>query len=162
MFLLNAKKAKRDRRPDKKILNMALESMAHVQHSYQDDPKLIMQFSLFITGYCTLAGPEGKFDRGVLAMAEACCDRAEKYLLKLESTDGSKQADIRDAKSHYGKSCSLLADCRYAQGNESYAEDREELHESSQNKQRPKDGPLVSRLPVLPLIEDTTENASLW
>ncbi|KAK1574414.1 uncharacterized protein LY79DRAFT_523964 [Colletotrichum navitas] len=213
MFLLSAKKAKRERKPDNKILTMALESMAHVQHAYQDDPKLIMQFSLFITGYCALAGPEGKFDRGVLDMAEDCCDRAEKYLIKLESTDGSKQADIRDAKSHYGKSCSLLADCRYAQGNESYVEHREELHRSSRRllmlaiachvdcslgtmaqferhkqklerwchdandtprlqqlkvvenliteyKQRPKDGPLVPRLPVLQLIEGTTENAS--
>ncbi|KAK2037575.1 hypothetical protein LZ31DRAFT_570697 [Colletotrichum somersetense] len=215
MFLLSAKKAKRERKPDNKILGMALESMAHVQHSYQDDPKLIVQFSLFITGYCTLAAPEGKFDQGVLGMAEDCCARAEKYLIQLESTDGSKAADIRDAKSHYGKSCSLLADCRYAQGNELYQEDREELHRSSRRllllaiayhvdcslgtmaqferqkqklerwchdandawrlqqlkdfeklindyKQRPKDGPLVPRLSVLRLIEDTTENASLW
>ncbi|KAK2007896.1 hypothetical protein LZ32DRAFT_662494 [Colletotrichum eremochloae] len=214
MFLLSAKKAKRERKPDNKILSMALESMAHVHHVYQDDPKLIVQFSLFITGYCTLTSPEGKFDQGVLGIAEDCCDRAEKYLIKLERTVGSKEADIRDAKSHYGKSCSLLADCRYAQGNEAYCENREELHASSRRllllaiayhvdcslgtmaqferqkqklerwcndandtkrlqqlkgfedlineyTQRPKDGPLVPRLPVLQLIEDATENNSL-
>ncbi|KAK2053047.1 hypothetical protein LY76DRAFT_650136 [Colletotrichum caudatum] len=215
-FLLSAKKVKRERKPDNKILSMALESMAHVRHSYQDDLKLIVQLSLFITGYCTLAAPEGKFDRGVLDMAEDCYARAEKYLGQLESADGSREADIRDAKSHYGKSCSLLADCRYAQGNEVYyRENREELHETSRRllllaischvdcslgttaqferqkqklerwcrdaddaprlqnlkgfeklmndyKQRPKDGPLVQRLPVLRPIEGTTENASLW
>ncbi|KAK1980441.1 hypothetical protein LZ30DRAFT_594790 [Colletotrichum cereale] len=131
MFLLSAKKTKRERKPDNNILNMALASMAHVQHSYQDDPKLIVQLSLFITGYYTLAAPEGKFDQDILGMAESCCDRAEKYLTDLERTVGSNAADIRDAKSHYGKSCSLLADCRYAQGNETYEGYREELHSSS-------------------------------
>ncbi|KAK1993385.1 hypothetical protein LX36DRAFT_714648 [Colletotrichum falcatum] len=221
VFLLSAKRAKRERRPDNRVLGMALESMAHVQHSYRDDPKLILQFSLFITGYCSLAAPEGKLDQGVLGMAADCCDRAERYLIGLESaaaagSGSGREAEVRDARSHYGKSCSLLADCRYAQGNESHGEFREELHESSrrllllaiachadcslgtmaqferqklklerwcndandtrrlqqlrafekligEHKQRPKDGPLLPRLPVLGQIQGKeTDKASFW
>ncbi|OHW95756.1 hypothetical protein CSPAE12_05647 [Colletotrichum incanum] len=130
MFLLNAKKAKGKHKTDNRILSMALERRSHVQHLYKHDHKLIVQFSLFIIGYRTLAAPEGQFDKEVLDMAEDCYNRAEQYLNDQEGATGSKYADIRDAKSHYGKTCSLLAECRYAQGKE-YEEYREELHRSS-------------------------------
>lgn len=132
IFVLNAKKAKDEQQTDPKILNMALERYTHVQCSYSDDPKLIVQFGHFILGYCVLVASEAELATGVRDMAEQCYDRAEAYLLERESSPNSKHADIQDAKSHFGKACAVLADCRYAQGSQQADKMlRDEIHDSS-------------------------------
>ncbi|KAL2880396.1 hypothetical protein SGCOL_004113 [Colletotrichum sp. CLE4] len=132
IFLLNAKKAKNEQQTDPKILNMALERYTHVQCSYSDDPKLIVQFGHFILGYCVLVASEAELATSVRDMAEQCYDRAEAYLLERESSPNSRYADIQDAKSHFGKACAVLADCRYAQATQQADKMlRDEIHDSS-------------------------------
>ncbi|OHE99336.1 hypothetical protein CORC01_05377 [Colletotrichum orchidophilum] len=131
IFLLNAKKAKSEQK-DPKILNMALERYTHVRSSYADDPKLVMQFGHFILGYCVLVASEMELANGVRDMAEQCYHHAETYLLELEASSNPKTADIQDAKSHFGKACAMLADCRYAQGQQVLDETlRKEVHDWS-------------------------------
>ncbi|TQN70214.1 hypothetical protein CSHISOI_05335, partial [Colletotrichum shisoi] len=132
VFLLNSKKAKSKQQLDNRILSMAMGRMSYVKASYGHDALLVVQFSQFIIGYRNLAKPEGQFDKDVLGMAEDCYNRSEKHLREQEETRGASYAAITDAKSHHGKSCSLLADCRYSQGNANeYAEHRAELHDWS-------------------------------
>ncbi|TIC90580.1 hypothetical protein CH35J_011810 [Colletotrichum higginsianum] len=130
VFLLNSKKAKSKQQLDNQILSMAMGRMSHVKACYGHDALLVVQFSQFIIGYRNLAKPEGQFDKDVLDMAEECYNRSEQHLREQEETRGASYAAITDAKSHHGKSCSLLADCRYSQGNE-YAAHRAELHDWS-------------------------------
>ncbi|KAI3550048.1 hypothetical protein CABS01_10492 [Colletotrichum abscissum] len=132
IFVLNAKKAKDGQQTDPKILNMALERYTHVQCSYSDDPKLIVQFGHFILGYYVLVASEAELATSVRDMAEQCYNRAEAYLSEQESSPNSKYADIQDAKSHFGKACAVLADCRYAQGSQQADKMlRDEIHDWS-------------------------------
>ncbi|WQF89431.1 Putative Clr5 domain-containing protein [Colletotrichum destructivum] len=130
VFILNSKKAKSKQQLDNRILSMAMGRMSHVKARYGHEALLVVKFSQFIIGYRNLAKPEGQFDQDVLDMAEDCYNLSEQHLREQEEAKGASYAAITDAKSHYGKSCSLLADCRYSQGNE-YAGDRAELHDWS-------------------------------
>ncbi|WYZ45666.1 hypothetical protein EsH8_VIII_000982 [Colletotrichum jinshuiense] len=121
IFLLSAKKAKNANEIDYGVWNMAMERNNYVQHYYADEPKLALEFSLFIVGYLILVTPEEKLAKEVLGLAEKCYDRAKRYLKDQKASSTSIKADVKDAELRYGKSCSLLADCVYAQGREDNA-----------------------------------------
>ncbi|KAF9871961.1 hypothetical protein CkaCkLH20_10593 [Colletotrichum karsti] len=119
VFLLNAQKAKSKHQKDNKVLSMALERFAHVQHAYKDNAKLILEFNLFVVGYLSIVTP-GAPD--VASMASACYTRATEYLTDRENF--GSEVEIRNAKFHLGKSCAYLADCRYAVGQENKDEEQ--------------------------------------
>ncbi|KAL0938063.1 uncharacterized protein CTRU02_207794 [Colletotrichum truncatum] len=115
VLLLNAKKAKSTHQKDKKVYEMAHDRFLYVQHAYKHNPKLVLEFNLFVIGYLSIVSPSVQ---DVLYMAETCYNRANEYFKSKEASITSTEAEIRNAKSHLGKSCGYLADCNYARGQE--------------------------------------------